>query len=186
MLIIKSYRCFIYNNTSHTFYYYKKPTLSLYISILSYSYVSFFCVFHLVLFPRLNHLNEVNTMKLDIQQTITSGITNLFEAQSSLQFFMHKDSFDKFARMKESQEDLTFEDYLNQESTSNKGYSFGIKLLTDWQYQKQIDALVSVENNRINFSLIPLFIKEKQTDKLYRIGEKHILAPDNKVYAIRD
>ena len=125
-------------------------------------------------------------MKLDIQQTITSGITNFFEAQSSLQFFMHKDSFDKFARMKESQEDLTFEDYLNQESTSNKGYSFGIKLLTDWQYQKQIDALVSVENNRINFSLIPLFIKEKQTDKLYRIGEKHILAPDNKVYAIRD
>jgi hypothetical protein len=125
-------------------------------------------------------------MKLDIQQLITSGINNLFETKNNLPFFMHQYNFDLFAKAKNESETLTFDEFLKEQSESQGRYSFGIKEVTGWQFQKDTDTLVSVKDNRIDYSLVPLFIKEKETNKIYRVGQNHLLTPENNVYQLKD
>jgi hypothetical protein len=124
-------------------------------------------------------------MKIDTQKLIAPDVKIHFETQNELPFFMHQYHFNLFAEAKKELKTLTFDDFLETQSLENKRYSFGIKRTHRWQVQLDEEVLVCIDDNQVKYSLIPLSLKELDTLKIYRMGDRHIVSPDNKVFSIQ-
>jgi hypothetical protein len=121
---------------------------------------------------------------MKIVKTLDKEITNHFDYKNDLPFFMHQNRFKHFNTHKSRDNELTLETFLLDQSDKSKHRYCSIELEQDWQYDAEREVLISSSCNVISFALLPLLIKEKQTNKEFRIGQNHIITPDNLVYKL--
>lgn len=122
-------------------------------------------------------------MKLDITQTLDPEIANTFTFENEIPFFIHSSRFKRFFRNKSKNTELSLEGFLAEQSDSSRSYS-SIDLETEWLFNNELEALISVDDNHIEFALVPFVFTEKQTNQEFRIGEKFIVTSDNMVYRL--
>jgi len=163
---------------------------------ISYHYIFFFYDYIFTKNPRLYHLfslaiislsyklKQGKTMKIDIVKTLDNEITNHFAYTNDLPFFMHQNRFKQFNNHKSVDNELTLEVFLSNQSDNSKNRHSFIKLDQSWQYDAEREVLISSDSNLIDYALVPLIIIEKQTNKEFRVGQNHIVTPDNVVYKI--
>ncbi|WP_440874828.1 hypothetical protein [Thalassotalea sp. PLHSN55] len=121
---------------------------------------------------------------MKIVKTLDKAITNHFEYKNDLTFYMHQDRFEHFNTHKSRDNELTLENFLLNQSDKSKHRYSSIELEQDWQYDVEREVLISSSSNLIRYALVPLLIKEKQTNKEFKVGQNHIITPDNLVYKI--
>lgn len=121
---------------------------------------------------------------MKIVKTLDKRITNHFDYKNDLPFFMHQLRFEMFNLRKSVENELTLETFLSEQTDKTKYRYSSIKQDPHWQYDEEREVLISLDGNRIDYALVPLIIKEKQTNKEFRIGQNHIITPDNLVYKI--
>jgi len=123
-------------------------------------------------------------MKINIFSKIDQKVTEHFKSGNTLPFNIHIWKFEKFFDKKLKNSELTFSEFLKDESDNNEYDCLGIRETQDWTYCEDNNVLVSIENNHIGYSLVPLSFIEISTDLSFKLGEKHIVCPNNEVYFI--
>jgi len=121
-------------------------------------------------------------MNINNLNKIDPKIKELFKSSNTLPFNLHPWRFEKFLDKKSANSELTFSEFLKDES-DKEGYR-AIKAVQDWTYYEDENVLISIENNRIDYSLVPLNIIEVSTNLSYKLGERHIVCPNKDVYYI--
>lgn len=121
-------------------------------------------------------------MNINNLNKIDPKIKELFKSSNTLPFNLHPWRFEKFLAKKSTNSELTFSEFLQDES-DKEGYSI-IREAQDWAYCEDDNVLISIENNRIDYSLVPLNIIEVSTNLSFKLGERHIVCPNKDVYYI--
>lgn len=122
-------------------------------------------------------------MKLDITQALDPEIANTFTFENEIPFFIHSGRFKRFLRDKSKNKELSLKGFLAEQSDASRSYC-SIDLETEWLFNNELEALITIDDNRIEFSLVPFVIKEKHTNQEFRIGEKFIVTPEKMVYRL--
>jgi hypothetical protein len=123
-------------------------------------------------------------MNINILSQTDPKIIEQFKSGTTLPFNLHPWRFEKFLDKKTENSELTFSEFLKNESDKEKSHYSGIRETQDWTYCEDNNVLVSIENNRIDYSLVPLSIIEVSTNLSFKLGERHIVCPNKDVYCI--
>jgi len=123
-------------------------------------------------------------MNINILDKTDPKIKEYFKSGNTLPFNIHSWKFETFLDKKSINSELTFSEFLKDESDKNEYEHLGIRETQDWTYCKDKNVLVSIENNHIGYSLVPLSFIEISTNLSFKLGEKHIVCPNKDIYCI--
>ncbi len=123
-------------------------------------------------------------MNINVLSKTDPKIIEEFKSSNTLPFNLHPWRFEKFLDKKTENSELTFSEFLKNESDKEECRYSGIRETKDWTYCEDNNVLVSIENNRIDYSLVPLSIIEVSTNLSFKLGERHIVCPNKDVYCI--